>query len=66
MRFYYFKLTFKLKILDFIGAELILDIPFLDYFEGDVVMVSVRTQRTDLLFQREVEVNMTVELGMSY
>ena len=28
-------------------------------------MVSVQTQSTDILFQREVEVNMTVELGKS-
>ena len=53
------------QILDFIGAKLILEIPFIDYFEGDVVMVSVRTQSADVLFQREVEVNVTVELGKS-
>ena len=52
-------------ILNFIGAELILDIPFIDYFEGDVVMISVRTQNADVLFQREVEVNTTVEFGMA-
>ena len=52
-------------ILNSIGAELIFDIPFIDYFEGDVMMISVRTQNADVLFQREVEVNITVELGKS-
>ncbi len=46
-----------------LGAELSIDIPLnMEYFEGDTVIVSVIVGR-NISLQRELEVNLTVELG---